>query len=210
MWDFRGKPRGLSKEQGLETSSFGTDARLFDFPQMMTTEWEIGSEQEVVWTSRGSHKGGYTYRLCKLPEEGRTGITEECFTKNVLQFANNITMLKSFQDLEKDWESFEQNDLREGTFPEGSVWRPVGKIMEDAMRKDLVLVPTSLLPGDYVLGWRWDGSGGNQVWVSCSSVRLVAPAAGRTVEDDDDDDDYEDYYTDEDYAELEQAFEFTF
>ena len=88
-------------------------------------------------------------------------------------------MLKSFQDLEKDWESFEQNDLREGTFPEGSVWRPVGKvvmvmmmvimldgddggdddgadnndhgplkIMEDAMRKDLVLVPTSLLPGD--------------------------------------------------------------
>merc|ERR1712004_507659 len=192
------------------TSSFGTDARFFDFPQMMTTEWEIGSEQEVVWTSRGSHKGGYTYRLCKLPEEGRTGITEECFTNNVLQFANNITMLKSFQDLEKDWESFEQNDLREGTFPEGSVWRPVGKIMEDAMRKDLVLVPTSLLPGDYVLGWRWDGSGGNQVWVSCSSVRLVAPAAGRTVEDDDDD--YEDYslYTDEDYAELEQAFEFTF
>merc|ERR1712141_70777 len=195
------------------TSSFGTDARLFDFPQMITTEWEIGSEQEVVWTSRGSHKGGYAYRLCKLPEEGRTGITEECFTKNVLQFATNVTMLKSFQDLEKDWESFERNDLREGTFPEGSVWRPVGKIMEDAMRKDLVLVPTSLLPGDYVLGWRWDGSGGNQVWVSCSSVRLVAPAAGRSVEDDDeDDDDYEDYslYTDEDYAELEQAFEFTF
>ena len=45
--------------------------------------------------------------------------------------------------------------------------------------------------------------------MSCPSVRLVAPAAGRTVEDDDDDD-YEDYYTDEDYAELEQAFEFTF
>ena len=38
-------------------------------------------------------------------------------------------MLKSFQDLEKDWESFEQNDLREGTFPEGSVWRPVGKVV---------------------------------------------------------------------------------
>ena len=37
--------------------------------------------------------------------------------------------MKSFQDLEKDWESFEQNDLREGTFPEGSVWRPVGKVV---------------------------------------------------------------------------------
>ena len=42
--------------------------------------------------------------------------------------------------------------------------------------------------------------------MSCSSVRLVAPAAGRSVEDDDDDD-YEDYslYTDEDNAELELA-----
>lgn len=161
------------------TSSFGTDAREFDFPQMITTEWQVGSIQDVVWASSGGHRGGYTYRLCKLPKRGRTAITEECFTKNVLQFANNITMLKSFQDLEKDWESFEQNDLREGTFPEGSVWRPVGKvvmvimsngddgdgdggadddadnndhvplkIMEDAMRKDLVLVPTSLLPGD--------------------------------------------------------------
>ena len=95
-------------------------------------------------------------------------------------------MMRSFDN--EEWEMFEQNDLREGTFPEGSVWRPVGKvvmvmriviisdwddgddddsaddggaddgsdnndhvplkIMEDAMRKDLVLVPTSLLPGD--------------------------------------------------------------
>merc|ERR1712158_5049 len=54
------------------TSSFGTDARLFDFPQMITTEWQIGSIQEVVWTSTGSHRGGYIYRLCKMPEGGRT------------------------------------------------------------------------------------------------------------------------------------------
>jgi len=172
-------PEGRGKRG---TSSFGTDARLFDFPQMITTDWEIGSAQEVVWTSRGSHRGGYTYRLCKMPEEGRTGITEECFTKNVLQFANNFTMMKSFEALEKGWERFEQIDLREGTYPEGSVWRPVGKVMEGAIRKDLVLVPTTLPPGDYVLGWRWDGSGGNQVWVSCSSVRLVDPPAGRSVD----------------------------
>merc|ERR1719244_1266719 len=202
------KPIGRGKRG---TSSFGTDARLFDFPQMITTKWQVGSTQDVVWATSGGHRGGYTYRLCKMPKEGRTAITEECFTKNVLEFATNFTMIKGMNNAgEGAWEKFEQNDLREGTFPEGSAWRPVGKIMEDAMRKDLVLVPTSLLPGDYVLGWRWDGSGGNQVWVSCSSVRLVAPAAGRTVEDDDDD--YEDYslYTDEDYAELEQAFEFTF
>ena len=64
-----------------------------------------------------------------MPEEGRTGITEECFTKNVLRFATNFTMMKSLAALEDGWERFEQNDLREGTYPEGSVWRPVGKVM---------------------------------------------------------------------------------
>ena len=50
-----------------------------------------------------------------------------------------------------------------------------------------------------------------QVWVSCSSVRLVEPPAGRSLEDDDvDDEDDEDYslYTEEDYAELEHVFEY--
>merc|ERR1711971_871172 len=59
---------------GRGTSSFGTDARLFDFPQMITTEWEAGSIQEVVWTSSGAHRGGYTYRLCKMPNGGRPAI----------------------------------------------------------------------------------------------------------------------------------------
>merc|ERR1719150_3289505 len=197
------------------TTSFGTDARLVEFPQMITTEWEIGSEQEVAFHTRGSHKGGYTYRLCKLPKKGRTGITEKCFTKNVLEFATNYTMIKSLAALEDGWEKFEQNDLREGTYPKGSVWRPVGKIVagDGALRKDVVIVPSSLPPGDYVLGWRWDCAGGNQVWVSCSSVRLVEPPAGRSFEDDDDDvddEDEEDYslYTEEDYAELEHAFQY--
>ena len=49
-----------------------------------------------------------------------------------------------------------------------------------------------------------------QVWVSCSSVRLVQTPVSRSLKDDDDeDDDDEDYslYTEEDYAELEHAFE---
>ena len=47
--------------------------------------------------------------------------------------------------------------------------------------------------------------------MSCSSVRLVEPSSGRTLEDEDDEDDEEDedysLYTEEDYAELEHAFE---
>jgi len=193
---------------GRGTSSFGTDARLFDFPQMITTEWEVGSIQDVVWTSNGGHRGGYTYRLCKMPSGGRTEITEECFTKNVLEFATNFTMIKGMNKVgEGEWEKFEQTDLREGTYPEGSVWRPVGKYLKSklaTLRKDSVVVPASLKPGNYVLGWRWDSSGGNQVWVSCSSVRLVRAPSGRASEDEEE----PSLYTDEDYAELEQeAFE---
>merc|ERR1712203_528553 len=62
--------------------------------------------------------------------------------------------------------------------------------------------------GEYVLGFRWDGSGGNQVWVSCASIKLVKSAAGRSDDNEDDDDDYS-LYTADDYEELEQAFEYT-
>merc|ERR1739844_145345 len=190
------------------TSSFGTDARLFDFPQMITTEWQVGSTQDVVWTSSGAHRGGYTYRLCKMPNGGRTAITEECFTKNVLEFATSFTMIKAMKRGKGEWEKFEQTDLSEGTYPEGSVWRPVGKKVKSALtlRKDSVVVPSTLAPGDYVLGFRWDGSGGNQVWVSCASMRLVAGPSGRADEEQDYDEDTP-LYTDEEYEELEGAFE---
>merc|ERR1711920_503526 len=194
------------------TSSFGTDARLFNFPQMITTEWQIGSIQDVVWTSKGGHRGGYTYRLCKMPEGGRGSIEEECFTKNVLKFATNFTMIKAMNwKGEGEWERFDQTDLSEGTYPEGSVWRPVGKYLKGkpTLRKDSVVVPSTLAPGDYVLGWRWDGSGGNQVWVSCSSMKLVSAPSARAADADADEEEYPSLYTDQDYAELEDAFEST-
>jgi len=178
---------------------------------MITTKWQVGSVQDVVWASSGGHRGGYTYRLCKMPKKGRTAITEECFTKNVLEFATNFTMIKALNNAgEGTWEKFEQTDLREGTFPEGSVWRPVGKYLKSklTMRKDSVVVPASLKPGKYVLGWRWDSAGGNQVWVSCSSMRLVRAPSGRAAEDEEDEE-YPSLYTDEEYEELEEAFEST-
>merc|ERR1712038_838966 len=89
---------------------------------------------------------------------------------------------------------------KEGTFPKGSTWRSVGKYVKSAttLRKDSVVVPADLKPGNYVLGWRWDGSGGNQVWVSCASMKLVPSPSVRKVEDNEDDE--EPLYTDEEYA----------
>lgn len=157
--------------------SKGSDARFVEFPKMITTEWEIGSVQEVAWSTSGGHHGGYTFRLCKLGSEGRPGITEECFANNVLEFATNFTMVAGANGRENGtFEKFEQIDLREGTFPVGSVWRPIGKIIRwtwYVLRKDSVRVPAHLPEGDYVLSLRWDVAFGKQVWVSCASVRLV-------------------------------------
>ena len=44
--------------------SFGSEARLVEFPKMITTEWELGSVQEIAWSAgTGRHMGGYTFRL---------------------------------------------------------------------------------------------------------------------------------------------------
>ena len=101
-----------------------------------------------------------------MPEGGRTDITEECFAKNVLQFATNFTVIKEVKNKNATWASsmrYEKTDLEKGTYPEGSVWRPVGLAGSHALRRDKVIVPSNLTPGDYVLGWRWDVALGNQV-----------------------------------------------
>merc|ERR1719225_2537422 len=69
------------------TWSFGSSALEIEFPEARTTKWSRGSTVPVgylaIW-----HGGGYTYRLCKMPAEGKAGLTEECFTKNVLKFSS--------------------------------------------------------------------------------------------------------------------------
>ena len=180
---------------------------------------QVGSVQDVAWASNGGHWGGYTYRLCKVPslKRGKAAITEECFTKNVLKFATNFTMVRALNNTDEAWEKFEQRDLKEGTYPKGSVWRPVGirRGSVPLLRKDSVVVPDNLEPGNYVLGWRWDGANGNQVrfafawesiyyqvWVSCASMKLLPAPAGRSLEQED-----EELYNDEEYEELEEAFQ---
>merc|ERR1719468_1201206 len=173
------RPPGSSCGQFLPPRgafSFGSSALDMDFPQARNTKWKVGSKQKVAWVSAGGHDGGYTYRLCKMPAQGKQGLTEECFAKNVLKFANKITKVR---DVEKPgaFESYEKIDKIKGTYPEGSAWRPVGPRQkprkEGLLRVDKVLVPFDLPEGDYVLSFRWDAGWPPQVWVSCANVKLV-------------------------------------
>jgi len=151
-----------------------------EFPDAATTEWMVGGRHEVAWATMGRHRGGYTYRLCKIPEEGKKGLTEECFAENVLEFATNYTMVRNVTE-PGTWEKIEQEDLTEGTYPTGSAWRhvvkrvPKGVDAPQILRKDVVIVPYNLPEGDYVLSFRWDTQDA-QVWSSCSNIKLVLPA----------------------------------
>merc|ERR1719427_1201825 len=162
---------------GGGTWTFGSSALDVEFPQALTTEWELGSTQEVAWGTNGYHWGGYTYRLCRIPPEGKTGITEECFAENVLKFATPYTMMRHMNKKHESWMKVDQDDLTEGTYPEGSAWRHVAKATNKGngyLRKDQIIIPTNLPEGNYVLSLRWDG-GNQQVWASCANIRLVDP-----------------------------------
>ena len=65
----------------------------------------------------------------------------------MLEFATNFTMIAGANGRENgSFEKFEQIDLREGTFPVGSVWRPIGKIIRwtwYVLRSDVNLIYSS-------------------------------------------------------------------
>ena len=180
---FRGDPVDCSIEdctsKPRKVFSQGSSALDIEFPDAATTEWELGSVQDVAWVSKGGHRGGYTYRLCKMPEEGKTGITEECFVQNVLEFATPFTMIRDVEQPGEAWRKVPQEDLSEGTYPAGSAWRHIGKAIQKKgdgfIRQDTVSVPSDLAEGDYVLSLRWD-TNAPQIWVSCANIRLVLSA----------------------------------
>ena len=65
-----------------------------------------------------NHGGGYSYRLCKIPEEGRSGLTEECFQRTPLFFASNEQWVQTGYDTETRI-YFTANRTTKGTYPPG-------------------------------------------------------------------------------------------
>ena len=64
------------------------------------------------------------------------------------------------------------------TTPTGSQWtvieREIGGIDDaDWVFRDLVAVPETLEPGQYVLSMRWDSENSPQIWSSCSNIEIV-------------------------------------
>jgi len=198
--------------------SYGPKAEDLEFQDVVTTEWVAGETVPVGWGQVANHGGGYQYRLCKLPEEGKSALTEECFQQTPLTYAHDRQWVQYGYDTGSKVE-FLANRTAVGTFPAGSVWtkNPIpncaglgggygdpdstcpgglqfpapaaglfghGANIHFPTRADFqwtlmdeVVVPADLVPGDYVLSFRWDCEQTPQIWNSCSDIRIVSSSA---------------------------------
>ena len=126
-----------------------------------------------------------------MGENGIAGVTEECFQNGHLKFygtENWLLFLEkaggSAQDSKADEivGSLKQTAVRTtiGTTPEGSEWTtfnvpdPSDFVPASGYGfKDVVQVPESLEPGEYVLSFRWDCQKTAQVWQTCANIHVV-------------------------------------
>jgi len=116
-----GEPMGPGQDCEGGGWSYGPRAEDTEFEDIPITVWERGSAQEVAWLMDANHGGGYSYRLCKIPAEGRSGLTEECFQQGHLAFAGPESWIQYGYD-ETTRQYFTANRTTEGTYPAGSEW----------------------------------------------------------------------------------------
>jgi len=167
-----------------DSFALGDNAENYMWHNPPVTEWKAGSFQEVSWYVGANHAGGYSYRLCKMPHGGISHLTEECFQQNPLDFEGDVQWVQYGKD-RKTGHRTELNALqtKEGTFPEGSMWRANQMVPHDEEGAssdyghghfyDYVKVPENLELGEYVLSFRWDSKCSPQVWTSCANINIV-------------------------------------
>merc|ERR1719512_5843 len=152
------------------------------FGEPASTVWTRGKAEPVYWTTGAGHKGGYAYRLCKIPPGGVSQITEECFNQGHLDFAGDSTWIYSkmkpykVHDYTK-WQEVPAVRTKVGTYPPGSEWAKIISPYVDKANgwgfKDFVQIPEDIEPGAYVMSFRWDSQKTPQIWSNCANIEVV-------------------------------------
>jgi hypothetical protein len=78
-------------------SSYGPKGESINYPGLTETALEPNAIVEVGWSVSANHGGGYSYRLCKVPEDGgKERLTEECFQQTPLSFVGITSWIQYF------------------------------------------------------------------------------------------------------------------
>jgi len=83
--------------------------------------WKRGSTVEAAWAIYANHAGGYSYRLCKVSEDG-SAVTEACFQQTPLDFVGEQTEIRYIHRA-KPSVKIPAVSTNVGTYPRGSMWR---------------------------------------------------------------------------------------
>jgi len=115
----KGNPEGGNCAPG--GYGHGPDARQLKTPTANPAQWVAGGVAEVAFGITANHGGGYSYRLCPFPKEGRTALTEECFQHTPLRFVGSTQWLQ-WNDDKENRTAIPAVRTDTGTFPAGSQW----------------------------------------------------------------------------------------
>ena len=138
---------------------------------------------------RGVHVGfgpkrTYGAKIVKVGVGGRTGPytrPSQSLMFGLLNFVGPNNWLLYLENGGTNIEATFEKPLvttTEGTTPEGSEWATI-EIPDHTEYPfafgimDLVHVPESLEPGDYVLSFRWDCQKTPQIWQTCANVLVI-------------------------------------
>lgn len=96
----------------------GSDGR--DLPESIKTKWAAGTIQDVAFSIRANHGGGYAYRLCRKTGSSKD-LTEECFQQDHLDFVGDTSWIQ-YGDNATNRTAIAATRTSIGTFPKGSQW----------------------------------------------------------------------------------------
>lgn len=164
------------------------------------TVWTAGDMVKTAWTINANHGGGYQYRLCPKDQELTEecfqrnpipfgGLQQLQFKGDHAAHTINATYVSSgtipagstwvknpipIDPSDFDPPCQENDPYYPRPVPESKVWptRCWGNFPSHTMIIDWLRVPTDIQPGEYVLGWRWDGEQSSQIWSSCADVTI--------------------------------------
>jgi len=153
-------------------------------PNADKATFTAGSVVEVASSVYVNHGGGWSYRLC--PKSG--DITEDCFQKHYLPFVGDTATvhftdghevsISAAHTTDKLWSRNQIPAPKAGHYdPNAEFEMPPTMIGQrnqswDYSIKEKVSLPADLVPGEYLLQWRWDAEKSKQVWLSCADVTI--------------------------------------
>jgi len=167
------------------------------------TVWHAGHAEEVAFTIQSNHGGGYQYRLCpkssSLTEECFQQMPLEFVGKQSFRWGDGTQIwfegtYVSEGTIPKG-STWAMNPIpRNDTMQTGQSFKPRCEEIPNCGSKlvkstclcsgmwgpynleivDMLQIPKTLKPGDYVLGWRLDQEESTQIWQSCSDVTIIA------------------------------------